>query len=77
MNDEPRELRREQKAHAGRNSIQVGQNYTSTTTINISLWISLLVIAIVALGSYVAFNTDGLSDILPHNDQKSDELPTN
>jgi hypothetical protein len=37
-----------QKAKAGRDSIQVGRDYSNTT--NISLWISFFVIAVFALG---------------------------
>ncbi|MEO0541309.1 MAG: hypothetical protein AAFZ80_10655 [Cyanobacteria bacterium P01_A01_bin.105] len=49
-----------QQGHAGRDNQIIGGNYTNTTSINISLWISIAVITIVALGSYVVFNTEGI-----------------
>ena len=44
---------------AGRDNQIVGGNYTNTTSVNVSVWISIVVIIIVALGSYVLFNPDG------------------
>jgi len=54
-----------QWGQAGRDNRIVGGDYTNTTSINISVWISIVVIIIVALGSYVVFSPDG---ILPIND---------
>ncbi len=62
-----------QKAKAGRDSIIVGHDYEKKTTINISFWISILVI--VALGSYVAFKTDALDTLFPRDDQSTESIP--
>ncbi|MDB9524933.1 hypothetical protein PN498_02950 [Oscillatoria sp. CS-180] len=52
-----------QKAKAGRNNIQVGRDYTRSTTLNLSVWVSILVV--VALGSYVAIGTDWTKKLSP------------
>lgn len=77
MKHDNKQAMQTQKAKSGRNSTQVGHDYVNQTSINISLWISLLVIVIVALGSYVAFRTDGLGSFFPSNPQNGEINPKN
>lgn len=58
-----------QAAKSGRNTIQVGGDYTKVSTINVSLWISIVIITIVAMGSHVAFRVVGSEDVPLHKMQ--------
>lgn len=58
-----------QSSVSGRNTTQVGGNYTSNTNINLSIWVSLLLV--IALGSYVTLGTDLLNNFIPNQSQLS------
>jgi hypothetical protein len=60
-----------QKAKSGLNTIQVGGDYIASTSINLSMWISALVI--VALGSYIALATDVLNRFFPSSTQQTEK----
>ena len=49
-----------QSAQGKGNITQVGRDYTRTTSININIWISILLV--IALGSYVTLGTDLLDN---------------
>ncbi|BDM83787.1 hypothetical protein [Acaryochloris marina] len=63
-----------QQSKAGRDSIVVGRDYEKKTTINISLWISILIIVIVALGSTIFFTSKELGEIFPGSTQNTESI---
>lgn len=58
-----------QSAISGGNTNQIGGNYTSNTNINISIWLSMLLV--IAVGSYVTLGTDLLNEFIPNQNQVS------
>jgi hypothetical protein len=62
-----------QSQKAGRDGIQVGRDYTSTT--NVSIWISFFVISILALGGLAWALNAGLINN-PQNTQESQPNPS-